>query len=608
MGISAIIPQRLWRRFGQIKHAAIDDWRGRASDQREREGRRPASSARRRRRGARYGSLGLALLLISSLIVIAFYTNHPTPETYPDTAQYLATAQHIMTSGRLVDPIRLPGYPLLIALAFLIAGQGNLAAVSIMQGILFALAVLEIYVIACLVTRRAWIGLIVGLAVASNTYLLTFIKPILSEGVSLWIVTSLTLAILLLIRAWRIRYMWLAAVFLLLAFMTRPEWTYGPVLLFGFLLLVAARHGRFRRVVPHALAAVLVLYGALGLYIYENATHNGYAGISVIQRINLLGKVMQYDMQNEAPPQYAQLTQEINAYRSTGAHSPYAFAELHPEVAANNWALADAYATTIVEHHPIEYALKTGALFFSSLGNYYYESRVTSQGPFWQPLFLLENLSQKALFLYQLFPFFALLWLGLLLWRRTARSPLVEMMGALSLIGLYELVLTSSGGYEAYARLHSAFNPVLLVVVWGTLLLGLAFLAQRMVRLPITDSLARLWPRICWVWGGLIAGGILLSAIITILHHGFAALLRLHSWSGYALARSFALNNLILVCAVLALLALFTRWVYQAHCLQVSRAAAGKSESDAGPEAPAQANDQANLLPGTASLARQPDS
>lgn len=132
-------------------------------------------------RGARYFSSGLVLLLLSSLIVLAYYLNHPTPETYPDTLDYLASTQHIMASGQFVDPVRLPGYPLLITLVFLLAGQGNLAAVSIVQGGLFVVAVLEVYFITCLLTQHAWKGLLISLIVALNTSLLTFIKPVLLD-------------------------------------------------------------------------------------------------------------------------------------------------------------------------------------------------------------------------------------------------------------------------------------------------------------------------------------------------------------------------------------------------------------------------------------------
>lgn len=578
--------ERAWRFPRQIRQRLRDDWHG-----------------------ARYGVLGLILVLISSFIVTAYYINHPSPEVYPDTPTYLAVTQHIIASGKLVDPMRLPGYPLLITLVFLVAGQGNLAAVSIVQGILFVLAVLEVYIIICMVTHRSWIGLIVGLAVASNTYLLTSIKPILSEGFSLWVVTTLALALVLFIRTLRVSYFWLVVLLFLVAFMTRPEWIYGPVLFFAFLLLVAARHGRFRRLAPHALAAVLILYGVLGLYIYENATLNGYAGVSVVERINLLGKVLQYDMQNEAPPQYATLTQEINTFKKTSGktigYTPNTLADRYPELSANNWALADAYASSIVDHHPIEFFLKTIPIVFNDLPNHSNESQINPRGPFGGQLLLLEDLSQRATLLYWLFPFCALMWLGLLFWRRTARSRPVEMMGALTIVCFYELLLTSVGGYESYARLHSPFNPLMLAVILGSLLLGPIVLAQRLANMPVTDTLARLWPRVRWVWGGIILGCIVVSAILTLLRRGLAALLHLHTWSGYA----FVQHNAVLFYSALGLLALFTYFMYLAYRLQASGSGGQKAGSDLSPGREAAIPDgQANSLPEAAPLAQQSDS
>ena len=532
-------------------------------------------------RGARFVSLGLVVVLATSLIVLAYYLNHPTPETYPDTATYLSVTQQILSSGKLVDTVRQPGYPLLIALAFLVAGQGNLLAVSITQGVLFVLAVGEVYIITCLLTRRAWMGLVVGLLVGANISLLSYVKPILSEGFSLWFVTSLALALLLFLRTWRIRYFWLAAAFLLIASMTRAEWVYGPVLLLAFLLLIAARHGRFRRLAPHVLGAALLIYAVLGLYIYENAAVNGFAGVTVVQRANLLGKVLQYDMQGEAPPQYAALAREADAYQATGAIDPYGFADLHPEVSANNWALANDYATAIVEQHPFEFVLKTVPIFLVSSNEAFLRSAITSQGPFSTPLFALQRLSLSTITLYRFFPLFALFWLVLLFWRRTARQGIVEMMGALSLVGLYELVLISFGGYSDYSRLHIAFDPLMLVVICASLLLALPLLAQQIQQhATLNARLARLWPRICWGWAGVMAAAIIAGALATLLTQGGAALRHLHTWSGYA----FVTGHSLLPALLLGLIGLSLYLAYQAQCFQKAAAQTGAPEPDPSPE------------------------
>ena len=225
---------------------------------------------------------------------------------------------------------------------------------------------------------------------------------------------------------------------------------------------------------------------------------------------------------------------------------------------------------------PQPYSMKTTALFFNSLTNHYHESQVIAQGPFGKELVVLENLSLKSILLYQLFPLFALIWLGLLFWPRTARSRQVEMMTALALIGLYELVLTSLGGYGAFARLHTAFNPLLMIVVCTSLLLIFPLSARLIKQSPfLTTNLAKLWPGIWWVGGGILAACILASAILTLLRHGAAALGHLHLWSGFSLVS----NAPVLFGVLFGLIALLAYNVYQAHRLQDAQPPSGGVEN-----------------------------
>ena len=91
--------------------------------------------------------------------------------------------------------------------------------------------------------------------------------------------------------------------------------------LFVWLLVVGGlQHGwRFlRQLLPHAAGAVLLLYVLVGVYILANGAVTGYRGLTESQNINLLGKVMQYHMQLEAPPQYAKQAQIVNSFVAAG--------------------------------------------------------------------------------------------------------------------------------------------------------------------------------------------------------------------------------------------------------------------------------------------------
>lgn len=412
------------------------------------------------------------LVLITTLLVVIYYMNNPQPLEGPDSFEYIANAQHIVTYGQLVDPHRLPGFPLLIALIFALAGQGNIMAVSIANAALFILATLEVYVIALLMFRRSWVAFLIGLLVGTNVVLLSFVKPIGSEGPALWLVVSLALVAVLFVRTLRIRYLWMVTACTLALFLTRLEWMYLPVPLFAYLVLAAARQGcPLRRLLAHALVSVILLYAVLAGYIFINATQHDFVGVTDIQNINTLGKVLQYDMQNEAPSRYAALAQMTNVFHSHGGMNPYDLLVQQPSLKNNHFALIGAYSQSIIERHPAEFLVKSVPVGLWSLHYFYYESQVDPRGPFGYLLLGLQVVFHMLYILNIGLPLCAVIWIFLLCWRRTARLPSVQAVGVLLLLVLYGVALTTLGGYSSYTRFHTPFNPLLILVLWGGLLL-----------------------------------------------------------------------------------------------------------------------------------------
>ncbi len=208
-------------------------------------------------------------------------------------------------------------------LVYTLAGQDNLAAVSVVQAVLFVLATLELYVLAVLVLRQGWVALHLGLLVGTNLSLLSYIKPLMSEALALWLLVSLALAVALFIYTLHVRFLWLMTVITLVLFLTRPEWIYLPLPLFGYLLLLAARYGGVRRVLSHVLLSLILLYTILGNYAYINTVQNGFPGVTIATNILAFGKVLQYDMQDEAPPQYRAARQLVDGYLARSIKDPY---------------------------------------------------------------------------------------------------------------------------------------------------------------------------------------------------------------------------------------------------------------------------------------------
>jgi len=429
--------------------------------------------------------LACVLVAVTALVVFAYYLNHPMPDPFSassDSAQYLTTARHILTQGQIVDPHRLPGFPLLIALVFTLAGQGNLMAVTVANGLLFILASLEVYAIATLTVGRGWVALLIGTLVGTNVVLLSFIKPIASEALALWLVVSLALAAVLFVHTLQVRYLWTTAAFLLGLCFTRGEWFGLALPLFAYFILVAARQGgQTRRLLVHALLSTVVLYLSLGGYIAANAVEHHVVGMTDIQNDELWGKVLQYHMQNEAPPKYAAITRIANAYRPDRGPTPTEILNQHPLLRSNHYALAGEYARSIIEHHPIEFLAKSVPVAVLSLKNFYYESLVAPQGPFGGPLLWIQALYRLVYRFTISFPVFAGAWIFFLFWRRTARLHSVQAMGVIVLITLYGWVVVTLSGYSGYIRYHTPFYPLLILIIWGGLLVALGSAQPRVV-------------------------------------------------------------------------------------------------------------------------------
>jgi hypothetical protein len=307
---------------------------------------------------------------------------------------------------------------------------------------------------------------------------------------------------------------------------------YLPVPLSAYLLFLAVRRRKLRVLLPHAIAALVLLYGVLGLYIYVNATENGYTGISFIQNINVLGKVMQYQMQNEAPPQYAALTQKINIYLATHPDgTPYKLqADNAPEISANNWALSSQYANAVITQHPLEFGLKTIPILFTSFNQLYAYESLDPQGHLYTPLRFIEIFSAGDQQSFRLFPFLVFAWFGFLFWQRNRRWRSMEMMWAVLLLAVYDLLLTSVGAYDDYMRFHIPFDPLVTLVIWGSVLMGLVFCEPYILRAPVGSRLSWLWKKIGWVWVGLVVIGLLTLVGSTVMTGGVSSLLHPQQW------------------------------------------------------------------------------
>jgi len=421
----------------------------------------------------------LPLLILTVIPTVAYYINYPWIERSPDTISYLLVVERSQVRpDLLVNPVRVPGYPLFIRFVYMLEGRGNLAAVSDLQAVLFILMELEIYLIALLVFRRVWLAFLVGLLVGTNLILVSYIKPIMSEGLAAFLLTTLALTVVCFVLTPRVWKVWPITLLLLLLTFTRPEWVYLPSPLLAYLLLVVIRRRGRRQLVQygiHAVLSLVLIYLCVGAYIERNGIQNHYQTFTSVVNFNLMGKVLQYGMENEVPLKEKPISRVLDkCIARIGSRSPYQVLRCVPALSAPYGGFAGEFAKSIILNHPAEFFFKSWPLFFSSLTDYfdvpYHQG--THPGPFYTPLSWLKTFHQALYLLNAYFPTCVLVWLFLLCRRQTASWQEGLAMGAITLLLVYGIIITTLGGYTAYdyMRFHIVFYPLLIFAIWGSFL------------------------------------------------------------------------------------------------------------------------------------------
>ncbi|MDE3229493.1 MAG: hypothetical protein KGO05_06405 [Chloroflexota bacterium] len=441
-----------------------------------------ASEASRRLRadwrGQRAALWGAALLALTIAAVVLYYHATPSVILDPDSPAYLRVARTIMAGGGLVDPSRLPGYPLLISLVWLVAGGRTLDALGVTQAALFVVGIMEVYGVGLVVWRRAWLAFIPAALAGVNVHLISYMHPLLTEALTLALLGALALALLWWMAAPSAGRLWLVALVVAATFMTRPEWVFLPIPLMAALALLAWRRGDrtvLRATLTHGALAVVALYALVGAYIFANGQIHGYYGFSEIQAYNLLGKTLQYHLVGDAPAHYAATDAAMRSFLARGQTDPWQAAREYAPFRADHLQLMSDYARAMILRHPVAFAAGCwGTLLHSLTFSEPFHPMPAAGGA---ALAALNALSDAPLRL--MWPVLLIAPLWWLLWARgrgdTTQRRRAEALSLVALLVAYDLAMTTAGGYIYYSRLHAPFDPLLMLLVVGSALAGLAW-------------------------------------------------------------------------------------------------------------------------------------
>jgi len=147
-------------------------------------------------------ALAAVLAAIAGAVVLAFILNSPALDRFPDTANYEAIANHL--PGSFVSSERLPGYPIVIALARLLPG-GLLLAQSLMA---VATVVLTFFIGRAALGNR-WFAVVPALLVATDLLIAGFARVGYTETVAVLLATSVAGTTVAFLKTSRVGFLWL---------------------------------------------------------------------------------------------------------------------------------------------------------------------------------------------------------------------------------------------------------------------------------------------------------------------------------------------------------------------------------------------------------------
>ncbi|TMD92870.1 MAG: glycosyltransferase family 39 protein [Chloroflexi bacterium] len=409
-----------------------------------------------------------AVIAISGAVAGAYFANRPHLDIFPDTPVYAAVADHLPSS--FISAGRLPGYPVLMAISSWLPGGRDVALV-VLQCLMFVAAVVFIYLIARVALGHAWVAFVVAFLIATDLLMAGFARIAMSETIAVFLTTGVALAAVAYLRSAQLKHLWLTAALMAALLLTRPEYAFLGIVLLPYLLVVMWRRGQLdRRLLAQGAASVAMVVLVVVGYSAANWIVNGYLGISNIGNVALLGKVMVYRMEGEAPPPYDRYTALVSAIGP--AAGPWPLMQIAPFNDPNH-QLAGDFARAVVEKDPVGFANHTfGTILTSSTDYDAVYLRINDQGAFAPELHKLLALDERRYAAFVLVPALALVWLvfGLVARPENHRA---QVMGAMSVIVIYGTLTAAAGTFDEFGRIHMPINGLSTLLVVGSLFFNL---------------------------------------------------------------------------------------------------------------------------------------
>lgn len=410
------------------------------------------------------------LLVLSAGVRISYYRHAPGIIWSEDTYGYFEYGSKMVEKMSYVSDWRTPVYPLLLHLPLILQGRSetvisspasmdSLLTVMSWQTAVGSISIPILYYALILAGLSPLSGFLYSLFITFNIIVFSWDRMLLTESLAASWLIAVTLVFILLLKNQRLLTYTVFLLLLLFGFLLRPVYILFPLIPISLLLY-------FHRNRKAALCGILMLavfVVILRLYTQENRIKNRYDGVSRISDINLLGKILQFNLPADAGKQYSAVYQTIIDYRQkNGVPMPWRYMERYPavydQVTAANYNQMKDFNTAVITHNLPEFTVLSLFQIPQALTDTTEKIVLVDQHRdftafFYQKLFLIYRNMQFLTFM--LIPAFFMS-LYFFLKKPTVKNSAVMFMGA---IGLYQILFSVFFSYGEFGRLISVAQP-----------------------------------------------------------------------------------------------------------------------------------------------------
>ena len=412
-----------------------------------------------------------SIFVLSAAVRIFYYYHFPGIWVQADTYGYYDVGREIMSGSFFkffVNDERTPIYPIFLNLTTFFSGNFGVPILSngfntAMEKTILLQSMLGIFGMVLLYQTLRGAGIpflasyIYTLFTSFNLLVFGWERILMAESLSTFWLVSLLFFIVKILKTEKTVYYFLLLPLFIIGFLIKPFYVFLPFFLTPFLC--------FRRTKKAILPGVIVLLGfylSVWGYTVRNEAVFHYRGVNKVSEINMLGKILQFDLNLEGAKNESFFYNSVKEYRmKKGEPMPYRFLEVYdfyhkPELVAE----LGRFNYTVIKSNFPDYFFKSvrqipeAVVDISEL----YVLRKPEENLLGFIFFKVAEVYQKMQYLNFIvfFSFFAAI--SLFLKQRNIKYVFLSILGVIS---LYQILFSVFLSYGEFGRLISPGLPII---------------------------------------------------------------------------------------------------------------------------------------------------